>query len=277
MGGRTFLIKEYRKEYRKKNKEKISEYNRKYYKENLLKMEEKNRRFRENNPNYSKERYSNNCLINQCREYRKNNPEKISETNRKYRKNNEEKIKKSNKIYYLNNLEKIKQRYIKKRGELKERIPWNKGKTGIYTEDTLKKMSESRRGKKVWNKGKTYPQFSGVNSNNWKGGITPLRPQIINNFKYRQWRSDVFTRDDFICQECGQKGGKLNAHHIKSFSSILQYYEITTLKEALDCEELWNINNGITFCRKCHQNLHKGIIKIYEQENMEMPRQPLSL
>jgi len=97
---------------------------------------------------------------------------------------------------------------------------------------------------------------------NWKGGITPLRHSIRTNFKSRQWRSDVFTRDNFTCQECGQVGGKLNAHHIKSFSSIIQKYEITTLEEALQCEELWNINNGITLCKKCHKKIHKGMVKI---------------
>jgi ribosomal protein S27AE len=33
--------------------------------------------------------------------------------------------------------------------------PWNKGKTNIYNEDTLQKMSEAKKGKPSWNKGKT--------------------------------------------------------------------------------------------------------------------------
>lgn len=39
---------------------------------------------------------------------------------------------------------------------LKGRIPWNKGKTNIYSEETLKKMSESSKGKSSWNKGLKY-------------------------------------------------------------------------------------------------------------------------
>jgi len=27
---------------------------------------------------------------------------------------------------------------------------------------------------------------------------------------------------------------------------------INSLEEALNCEELWNVNNGRTLCRKCH-------------------------
>lgn len=36
----------------------------------------------------------------------------------------------------------------------KGRIPWNKGKHGIFSEETLKKISESLKGKPSWQKGK---------------------------------------------------------------------------------------------------------------------------
>ena len=114
------------------------------------------------------------------------------------------------------------------------------------SEKTLQKMSQSRKGE---------------NNPAWKGGISPLRQTIAGIFQYRQWRSDIFHRDNYTCQECGKRdGGILNAHHIKSFSSILQFYEITTFKEALNCEELWNINNGITLCKKCHKKNYSGVL-----------------
>jgi hypothetical protein len=98
---------------------------------------------------------------------------------------------------------------------------------------------------------------SGNKSNTWKGGITHLYLQIRNNFKMRQWTSDCFHRDDFTCQDCGMKGGKLHCHHIKHFADIIKEYNIKTLEEALDCEELWGINNGMTLCDKCHILKHK--------------------
>jgi len=110
----------------------------------------------------------------------------------------------------------------------------------VYSEETRKKLSKVN---------------SGKNNHFWKGGITALQKIIRQSFMYRQWRSDVYTRDNFICQECGQVGKRLNAHHIKSFSSIIQFYEITTIKQAFECEELWNINNGITLCEECHYKL----------------------
>ena len=110
----------------------------------------------------------------------------------------------------------------------------------IVSEETRRKLSEVHKGEKSYL---------------WKGGINPFRKSLRNCFEYRQWRSDIFTRDNFICQECGQIGNRLHAHHIKTFSSIIQKYEITTLREALECEELWNINNGITLCKECHWKL----------------------
>jgi hypothetical protein len=109
------------------------------------------------------------------------------------------------------------------------------------------------------NKEKAY--MKGAKNHNWKGGITSLTKQIRHSFKYRQWISDVFTRDNFTCQTCFMKGGYLHSHHIKPFSDILEEYSIKTLKEADDCEELWNINNGQTLCKNCHKKIHKKIIK----------------
>lgn len=41
--------------------------------------------------------------------------------------------------------------------------PWNKGRTGIYSEETRKKMSEAAKGHPSWNRGRKFPQFSGKN------------------------------------------------------------------------------------------------------------------
>jgi len=174
----------------------------------------------------------------------------------------------------------------------KSNIPWNKGlskeefkshfkdgfiwigaKNGhIHSEETKNKISKTLKGCVSCRKGKILSQEikqkislsrrgkgKGENNSKWKGGITPLIYQIRHHYLYRQWRSDVFTRDDFTCQECGHRGGYLHAHHIKSFSSILQFYEIANLQEALECEELWNINNGITLCEECHRNIYNSL------------------
>jgi len=131
-----------------------------------------------------------------------------------------------------------------------------------HSKTTKRKMSESHKGKLGYWVGKHRSKktrkkqseaLKGEKSSNWKGGITLLTKQIRQSFKYRQWRSDVFTRDDFTCQECGKRGCYIVAHHIKAFSVIFAEYKIKTLEEALTCEEFWNINNGLTLCEECHK------------------------
>jgi len=115
---------------------------------------------------------------------------------------------------------------------------------------TIEKMKKSKLGKPA-------VHSTGDKNWRWKGGITPLRMKIWTSFKSRQWRSDILSRDDFTCQECGKKGCRLEVHHIKRFAIILEEYKIVTLQQALECDELWNINNGTTLCIDCH-NKTKG-------------------
>lgn len=61
--------------------------------------------------------------------------------------------------------------------------------------------------------------------------------------KYRKWKQEVLTRDNYKCKKCGSDK-KLHAHHIKSFS---------------DNKELrYELSNGITLCDKCHKEVHKN-------------------
>ncbi len=133
----------------------------------------------------------------------------------------------------------------------------SKSRIGIkLSEKTKKKLSEINKGKILSReiRKKISESMKGERSLLWKGGITPLTIQIRGCFKYRQWRSDIFTRDNFTCQECGIRGGKINAdHYPKSFSDIFHENKIKSFEQAMDCEEFWNINNGRTLCKKCHK------------------------
>jgi len=181
---------------------------------------------------------------------------------------------------------------------------WKKGKTGVYSEETLKKMSESHKGKPgFWigkkrpptseetknkisqaekgkklseeqkrkigeanrnkkrtdsqkehlrqiNLGKTYSLESrikrsmnnphkGENHHSWKGGITSMNEKIRKSIEYKLWRDAVFKRDNYTCIWCGEKGGRIEADHIKPFS--------------LYPELRFAIDNGRTLCSKCHE------------------------
>lgn len=81
---------------------------------------------------------------------------------------------------------------------------------------------------------------------------------IRDSAVYAKWRSDVFERDSWTCQTCGVRGVKLEAHHIKLFTTIMNEYKPKTNKEAYEIDELWDIGNGVTLCRSCHNLTKKG-------------------
>ena len=92
-------------------------------------------------------------------------------------------------------------------------------------------------------------------------GKTKLQHYIRRLYEYRQWRSDVFKRDNYTCQSCGVVGGWLEAHHEIRLVQLLDKYNIKTLDQARIESALWDINNGTTYCEPCHKTLH-GINKI---------------
>ena len=125
---------------------------------------------------------------------------------------------------------------------------------------------EKRSGKPSGAKGKTWKvttvrtyDITKDKNPNWKGGITKLSFAIRNTTKYKEWRASVFKRDNYTCQFCGRirKIGDrvmLECHHIKPFSLILSEHNVLNMREALDCNELFDMNNGQTLCKECHKN-----------------------
>lgn len=93
-----------------------------------------------------------------------------------------------------------------------------------YSAEELRRRSESRKGEK-------NPQ--------WKGGVTPKHRAIRTSKEYKNWRTAVFIRDNYVCQDCGRKGGYLQAHHLKPFSVFPDL--------------IFEISNGQTLCVPCHK------------------------
>jgi len=91
----------------------------------------------------------------------------------------------------------------------------------------------------------------------WKGGITKLNHAIRDCQKGLEWRQRVFERDNFICQQTGQRGGKLHAHHIVQIKDLIEKFGIRTLEEAYACEAFWDVSNGVTMTEQAHKDWHK--------------------
>jgi len=137
--------------------------------------------------------------------------------------------------------------------------PWNKG----IKKRTNTGKTHFKKGVGFWT-GKKRPNMSGTNNPN-SGKFGKSHPvfreikqhsfykSIRETYRYRQWRSGVFTNDEFTCVECNVRGGELQADHIKRFIDIINEFNIKTLDEAIVCEELWDIKNGRTLCVTCHR------------------------
>lgn len=109
--------------------------------------------------------------------------------------------------------------------------PWNKGKHFMPTNiEQLKEIGKKYQYKKG--------ELSGEKHHNWRGGVTPVHIQIRNSEEGKQWRINVFKRDNYTCVLCGQRGGELIADHIKGFSK--------------HPELRFELSNGRTLCKKCN-------------------------
>lgn len=109
--------------------------------------------------------------------------------------------------------------------------------------ETRVKISKSQKGKHYSPKtefkkgcqigrGKEHPA--------WKHGKSIENKEIRKSIEGRLWRGTVFERDGYLCQmpECDKQERYIEAHHIKKFS---KYPELR-----------FDVNNGITLCKKCH-------------------------
>lgn len=87
--------------------------------------------------------------------------------------------------------------------------------------------------------GKKRPDIARENNYNWKGNPKSENHRIRESTEYKLVREACFKRDNYTCIWCGQRGGKLNADHIKPFALFPE------LRFALD--------NLRTLCLACHR------------------------
>ena len=186
------------------------------------------------------------------------------------------------------------------------RVAWNKGLVGAYSEETKKKISRtlkrkgikppSRKGAKLSKKhikvlksiwiNRKRSKKNRLNSslgarkrvlngthNFYRGGLVSIKQQIRDCVQYKLWRETIFKRDNYTCVDCLAKNGNgksvyLIADHIQSLASIIRLYKIKNLKDALNCDILWDINNGRTLCTECHRKTDNYGIKEYRRLEM---------
>lgn len=90
--------------------------------------------------------------------------------------------------------------------------------------------------------GTGLPHRSGPSHWNWQGGVSYNNQLGRKRQVAKQWRVAVFNRDGYTCQVCHRVGGKLHAHHIKSWAHFK--------------ELRFDVANGVTLCESCHALTH---------------------
>jgi 5-methylcytosine-specific restriction endonuclease McrA len=77
----------------------------------------------------------------------------------------------------------------------------------------------------------------------WENDPRKNSKEYYNNIRwsiqFKEWRKAVFERDDYTCQRCGLRGGKLEPHHIFRFAYFPEFR--------------FSVANGMVLCFDCHQ------------------------
>ena len=87
----------------------------------------------------------------------------------------------------------------------------------------------------------------GVNHYNYNKNLTD-EERLKNRYQLsvgnsRIWSQNVFQRDNYTCQICGDnKGRNLNAHHLNGWNAFP--------------EQRFDLDNGVTLCTGCHKEFH---------------------
>lgn len=109
----------------------------------------------------------------------------------------------------------------------------------MQTEEYRKKASKAKMGAKnsmYGVRGDKHPK--------WNAELTDEERIAKRAYpEYTEWRMQVFERDGYTCQICGDnKGGNLVAHHLNGYH--------------WDKKARVDINNGVTLCESCHSDFH---------------------
>lgn len=138
-------------------------------------------------------------------------------------------------------------------------LKYGKNQPGCFKKGEHRNLkTEFKKGDIPWNKNKEF--LGGEKHWNWKGGLTPLIILVRNSSKMKVWRNKVFKKDNWTCQKCNKRGKIIiESHHIKPFIKIIRENNISTFMQAMNCLELWNVNNGVTLCKECHDLLNNNL------------------
>ena len=112
-----------------------------------------------------------------------------------------------------------------------------------HSKEARAKMTKTRTGRPAPTLGRKFPERTGEGHPRWVKDRTKLQKYGDTNkdrrsSAYRDWRLNVYKRDGYKCKMDNNCKGRIEAHHILSFTD---YPELR-----------YDINNGITLCHLHH-------------------------
>lgn len=89
-----------------------------------------------------------------------------------------------------------------------------------------------------------YMATPGVINPNYKDGSSSERDCLKATKAYKQLVQEVWLRDDWTCERCGHRGGKVHAHHVIPWAG--------------NPEHRFELTNLVTLCEDCHRWVHSN-------------------
>lgn len=124
--------------------------------------------------------------------------------------------------------------------------------TYLYEKGGIEKARENQ--STMENRIKSSCRQRGIAFEDFDGFAVTEQHMARNNTYYKEWKNKVFKRDNYTCQCCGKRGGNLNAHHLYNFA---EYEDLR-----------YEVDNGITFCERCHLiNYPNSFHSLYGEKN----------
>lgn len=128
------------------------------------------------------------------------------------------------------------------KGKTGLQVAWNKGNSEYAKALGFGKWMEGKEQSLETKQKKSFAAKANVargGHNFYIDGRTKENHRIRNSMEYKAWRTSVFKRDDYTCQDCGVRGVYIEADHIKPFA----YFP----------ELRFELSNGQTLCKPCHE------------------------
>jgi len=116
---------------------------------------------------------------------------------------------------------------------------WNKGKECSLEWRNKIRLSLLGKKRSLETRLKQSLSMRGDKNHNFIDGKMRDGKKHYYDIRWKVWRDCVFKRDKWTCQDCGKVGGKIEPHHIKSWTYFPQ--------------SRYEVSNGLTLCKLCHK------------------------